>query len=92
VEDLEQEIGAISDRVSVCADALRTDDAALRYLAIERLPRLGTAVSGPCERIARDETADADVRVAAALVALAVGDTSLSDLLSVKSRSVASSL
>jgi hypothetical protein len=78
IEDLEQEIAATLNRVAACVDAVRTNNADLRYLVVERLPSLGTAVSAPCERIARDETADADVRVAAALVALVVGDTSVS--------------
>jgi hypothetical protein len=50
VEDLEQEIAATLNRVAVCVDAVRTDNADLRYLVVERLPRLGTAVSAPTAR------------------------------------------
>jgi hypothetical protein len=77
---LEREIDEIRERVRGCVDRLAVPDPATRYLLLERLPRLGSAVIAPALALARDEAVEREVRVAAALLALHEGDSSAADL------------
>jgi hypothetical protein len=51
-----------------------SNDASLRYLLAERLPRLGASVVPALDRLIEDPSAPKDARILAALVALQLGD------------------
>lgn len=80
ITDLENRIGRVEVDVRACVRELIEPDG--RYLVMERLPRLGSAVVGPIHELLDESGAeDMELRAMAALVALEVGDESVASIL-----------
>lgn len=80
ISALERAIDAVKADVRSCVRELLEDDGA-RYLVMERLPRLGSAVIEPIHELLGESDIDDEVRAMAALVGLEAGDLSVAPIL-----------